>query len=79
MTKTQRKKQRQIERNISDNYAWFITKADVEDYEGQWIAIENKKVVANNPNLEKVLCVVNKTFPHAAITKVPKRGQIMVL
>ena len=77
--KTKRKQQQMVDRCINDNYNWFISKADLGDYEGQWIAIENKKIVANNPRLEKILPIVNDKFPHAAVTKVPKRGQIMVL
>ena len=61
-----------------NSYEWFIKKADVSKYAGKWIAVENQKIVASDARIEKVLEEI-KCKPDAAITKVPKRGQIMVL
>ena len=63
----------------NQNYDWYIKEANVENLEGEWIAIENKKVVAHDIHLKKVLDQINKSWPNAAITKVPKKGQVMVL
>ena len=61
------------------NYDWFIKKADVDRYAGKWIAVENQKVVASDAKISKLLEVIEQNWPDASITKVPKRGQIMVL
>ena len=70
---------KKIKQNIKDNYDWYIKKAEVDKFQGEWIAVENKKIVVHDCELQNVLDEVNKNWPHAAITKVPKRGQIMVL
>ena len=61
------------------NYEWFIRKADVNKYAGKWIAVENRKVVASETRISKLLEETKQNWPDAAITKVPKRGQIMIL
>ena len=61
------------------NYEWFIKKADVEQYAGKWIAVENQKIVASNGKISMLLKEISQSWPEAAITKVPKRGQVMVL
>lgn len=74
-------KEKSAKKELSDkkNYEWFIKKADVSKYAGKWIAVENQKVVASDTKISKVLESVKQNWPDAAITKVPKRGQIMVL
>ena len=67
------------ESDSKKNYEWFIKKADVSKYAGKWIAVENQKVVASDSIVSKLLEEVKQHWPDAAITKVPKRGQIMVL
>lgn len=49
------------------NYNWYI-KEDLSKYSGQWIAILDKKVIANDEELDKVMGVVKKK--KALITKV---------
>ena len=61
------------------SYEWFIKKADVSKYAGKWIAVENQKIVASDSHISKLLEETKQNWPSAAITKVPKRGQIMVL
>lgn len=76
MTKVKKsKKSKPISAN---SYEWFIKKADVSKYAGKWIAVENQKIVASDAKIEKLLEEI-KYRPEAAITKIPKRGQIMVL
>lgn len=70
---------KKIRQSIKDNYDWYIKKAKVNEFQGEWIAVENKKIVTHDLQLQNVLNEVNKNWPNAAITKVPKRGQIMVL
>lgn len=62
----------------SQSYKWFI-KADVSKYAGKWVAVEKQKIVASASHIADLLEQVNKNWPSASITKVPKRGQIMVL
>ena len=62
----------------ANSYEWFIKTADVSKYAGKWIAVENRKIVASDAKIEKLLKEI-KYMPDVAITKVPKRGQIMVL
>ena len=61
------------------DYEWFIKKADVSKYAGKWIAIEDQKIVASEAKISKLLDEIKANWPDAAITKIPKRGQIMVL
>ena len=69
----------QTKKERSDgSYNWFI-KADVSKYSGKWVAVDNKKIVASSVHIAKLLEEVNKNWPSASITKVPKRGQIMIL
>lgn len=63
----------------SKNYEWFIKKADVSKYAGKWVAVEDQKIVASEVKIGKLLEEVKDNWPDAAITKIPKRGQIMVL
>ena len=65
--------------NNRKNYEWFIKKADVSKYAGKWIAVENQKVVASDTKVSNLLEHITQNWPNAAITKIPKRGQIMVL
>jgi len=74
-----RKKESKKEQGNKKNYDWFIKKAKVSKLQGQWIAVENEKVVVHDSQLQNVLNEVNKNWPNASITKVPKRGQILVL
>ena len=65
--------------NSKKNYEWFVRKADVSKYTGKWIAVENQRIVASDNKVSKLLDCIKQNWPDAAITKVPKRGQIMVL
>ena len=43
------------------------------------MAVDNKKVVASSVHIAELLEEINKNWPSASITKVTKRGQIMIL
>ena len=72
------KKSHKQEPNTRKDYDWFI-KADVSKYAGRWVAVQNQKIVASDNRIGKLLDEVNRDWPSASITKIPKRGQIMVL
>ena len=72
------KKSKKQESNTKKDYEWFI-KADVSKYAGKWVAVHNQKIVASDNYIEKLLDDIKREWPSASITKIPKRGQIMVL
>ena len=72
------KKSKKQDINTKKDYDWFI-KADVSKYAGRWVAVQNQKIVASDNRIGKLLDEVKKEWPLASITKIPKRGQIMVL
>ena len=79
MVKSPKQKQlKKISQNNKKNYDWFI-RADVSNYAGKWIAVQNQKIVASGNNISQLLEQTQKNWPEASITKIPKRGQIMVL
>ena len=44
------------------NYEWFLQQ-DLSNYSGRWIAIVDKKVVASNKDVSKLLLEVKKGHP----------------
>ncbi len=53
------------------NYEWFL-KEDFKDYSGKWLAIIDKKVVANGNDVNQIIKQVRKEYPNKKplITKV---------
>lgn len=53
------------------NYEWFL-KEDFKDYSGKWLAIIDKKVVANGDDVNQIIKEVRKKYPNKKplITKV---------
>lgn len=66
------------------NYAWFV-KANLEKYAGHWIAIAQKKVIAEDENLRRVeekienVLQKEKITETPIITKIPIKAQILIL
>ena len=79
MKKSLRDNKRKDNSGSGKNYEWFIKKADVDKYAGKWIAIENQRIVASGAKIDRLLSEIQGNWPNAAVTKIPKRGQIMVL
>ena len=79
MKKSLRDNKRKDNSGSGKNYEWFIKKADVGKYAGKWIAIENQRIVASGAKIDRLLSEIQVSWPNAAVTKIPKRGQIMVL
>lgn len=48
--------------SIMDNHQTFL-ETDLSGFEGQWIAIIEKKIVANGKNLKTVLEKVKNDYP----------------
>lgn len=46
------------------NYEWFI-EANLDEYAGKWVAIENKKVVDSDYKLEELLEKLKENYPKA--------------
>ena len=60
------------------NYEWFL-KQDLSKYSGKWLAIINKKVVANGKKLSTVIKEANTKHPNKKplITKIRKGFSIL--
>ncbi len=60
------------------NYEWFL-KQDFSRYSGKWLAILDKKLVATNDNVDKLLQEVKQQYPsrRPLITKV--RAHLSIL
>ena len=41
-----------------------VADADVKDFEDEWVAIINEKIVAHNHDIQKVLNFMRKQFPN---------------
>ncbi len=60
------------------NYEWFLKK-DLSKYAGSWIAIIDKKVVANGKNINKVITSTKEKYPNKRpfITKIRNKLSIL--
>lgn len=67
-------------RLLRESYRWFI-RANMKNYEGLWIAIHGKRVVAKGKNLEEVMRMANKKYPNSetVLTKIPEKNETLVL
>ncbi len=56
---------------VEDDYQWYL-KEDLSRYAGMWIAIVDKKIVASDKDVAKVVEEVMKAYPgrNPLITKV---------
>lgn len=63
----------------SENFN-FILGSDLADYAGQWIAVFDNKVIANDENLSKVMKATKaKSRNQATIMKVPRKDTINIM
>lgn len=60
------------------NYEWFIQQ-DLSNYSGRWIAIVDKKVVASNKDVGKLLQEVKKGHPGKKPLVVKMRDKLSIL
>ncbi len=60
------------------NYEWFLKK-DLSEFSGKWLAIVDKKVVASDKDVGKVIQKVKEEFPNKKplITKVKDKLSIL--
>ena len=60
---------------MHENYNWLV-KQDLTKFEGEWIIIARKSIVAHGPDLDKLYAEVDKKYPgEDRITfNVPKNG-----
>ncbi len=64
--------------NVYSDYEWFL-KEDLSKYSGKWLAIIDKKIVAEGDNVEKIINDVRKKFPNKKpfITKIRDKLSIL--
>lgn len=62
-----------------DDFQWS-NNADLSPFKGQWVAILDKKVIANGNDLKKVVKESEKKYPKkkAIITKVSKDDILVI-
>lgn len=60
------------------DYEWFL-KREFKEYDGQWIAIVNKKVVAHGKSVKNVIEEARRKFPsrRPSITKIRNKLSIL--
>ena len=60
------------------NYEWFL-KQDLSKYTGKWLAIIDKKVVASNEKVYRLIEEVRKEYPSKRpfITKIKSKLSIL--
>jgi hypothetical protein len=60
------------------NYEWFL-EHDLSNYAGRWVAIIDKKVVASEKDVDKLLGDVKRIFPgkKPLVTKVRDKLSIL--
>ena len=65
--------------SIIDNHNTFLD-TDLSEFEGKWIAIVEKKVVASNKSLGKVLKEVEKDYPDEKplVAKAPTKKTLIL-
>ena len=66
---------------VSKDFKEFVNRKDWGDYSGEWIALCNGKVIANDKNLTKVIEESSKKSPNKTptFTKIPNKNVAMVL
>tara|TARA_Y100000310_G_C20122453_1_gene552080 strand:+ start:98 stop:295 length:198 start_codon:yes stop_codon:yes gene_type:complete len=64
--------------NSYANYEWFLDK-DLTQYQGKWVAIIDKKIIAFEKDVSKLINKVKKEYPNKKplITKI--RNKLSVL
>ena len=64
--------------NSYDNYEWYLEQ-DLSQYDGQWVAIVDKKIVAVGKHSDKVINKASKKYPGKIplVTKVRARLSIL--
>ena len=55
---------------MEDNFECFL-ELDISRYLGEWVAIENKRIIAHNEDLDKLKKEIKGRRP--LITKIPKK------
>jgi orotate phosphoribosyltransferase-like protein len=64
---------------MNGNYEYFM-KNDFSRYEGKWVVIVNKRVVATGNNIKKMLEKVKKEFPTSEpfLAKIPSKRALII-
>ena len=63
---------------MSDNFN-FLIQANLEKYEGEWIAVSGNKVIAKGESASKVLSLAErKTDEKVTIMRVPEKEQVCI-
>lgn len=65
--------------SIIDNHNTFL-ETDLSEFKGKWIAIIDKKIVANDKDLSRVLETVKKEYPgkKPLIAKAPSEKPLIL-
>jgi hypothetical protein len=59
----------------TQDYSWIVEHPEIEEqYVGEWIAIQDKKVIAHSRNLQEVLHETSSLEPPPHITFVEEEG-----
>ena len=66
---------------LSEEFQTFMNRKSWERYSGEWVAICDDEIVANNPSLKKVIKESAKKYPDKVptFTKIPDKHVAMVL
>lgn len=64
--------------NSYKNYEWFLKK-DLSKFSGKWVAVVDKKVVASDKNVKKMIQEVKLKFPNKKpfVTKIRDKLSIL--
>lgn len=63
----------------SKNYQWYV-QADLQQYQGEWVAIASQQVAAHGFNAKQVLEEARRKYPKEtpALAKVPKEDVLVL-
>ena len=66
---------------ISEEFKEFVNRKDWSDYSGEWIALCNGKVIANDKDLSNVIKESSKKCGNKKplFTKIPEKNMAMIL
>lgn len=67
-----------MEQQLKQNYEFFI-ETDLQEYEGEWVAICNNKIVAHGKDVKKVFEDAQKKFPKnkPLLSKIPSKATMI--
>lgn len=64
------------------NLKWFsknFSKSKMEKYAGEWVAIENKKILSSDKNINGVIKKVEKIDGNPTFVKIARKEEILIL